>query len=307
MYCQRCGAEQKGKSRFCTACGMSLNSAKNKEKSWTPVEDITPEDEDFYRATVGKNATYYLPRFQKIADNPRALTWNWSAFFVSFLWLIYRRMWPSAILYFISLILATILSIILLPLGGGGLVWLLWLGFSLLIFPACANSTYYRHCSKIIDRAEKASTTAFGRLKYCEHKGGTSWLSILLFLPVFFCLSGILAAIALPAYQAYVVRTEMIERMAQSDIYRHNITQYYKKHRQWPSSLDEVSGLPEKSHKNIHIQLQENGILQLTFHNHHILENHSLKIIPEAQENGVLWRCRNIDIQALYLPPDCKP
>lgn len=304
MFCHQCGTQQKGSNRFCTACGTSLNRKKNTTQTFTPPSKESPEDIDFYQAAVGKNTAYYLPHFQKIADNPRALSWHWAAFFMGFYWLLYRKMWAWAVFYFLLPIIVLFLSLLFLP--AAKLLWLLWLGFVWVIFPAYANTAYYYHCSRIIDRAESASPNAFGQLKYCQNKGGTSWLGIVLMIPLFIFLMGILAAISLPLYQNFIVKVYVHEGVASAEEYSNPLTQYYKRQRQWPTAFSDVPGLPEKhTHEQVHIQLKENGILHLTFHGMKKLENRSVLLVPEPREKGVFWDCRNVNVAEKYLPPRC--
>ena len=54
-----------------------------------------------YRAAVGPSkADFYAPKFQRF-DEPGAskVSWNWPAFFVSFIWFLYRRMYGYWAIY----------------------------------------------------------------------------------------------------------------------------------------------------------------------------------------------------------------
>lgn len=58
---------------------------------------------------VGPSAPYYLSRFHMLSQNPRALTWNWSAFFFNFLYFFYRKM------YALGAVLLVIFAITMVP------------------------------------------------------------------------------------------------------------------------------------------------------------------------------------------------
>lgn len=63
--------------------------------------DIVTEQE--YAAFIGPEAHKYLPRFRMfddLAGNFKA-TWNWSAFFFTFWWLLYRKLYAYAALVFV--------------------------------------------------------------------------------------------------------------------------------------------------------------------------------------------------------------
>ena len=58
-----------------------------------PAEHV----EALYRAAVGaKKADFYVPKFLRFDEaNASKLSWNWPAFFVSFYWFLYRRMYAD--------------------------------------------------------------------------------------------------------------------------------------------------------------------------------------------------------------------
>jgi len=77
--------------------------------------DAEPDPEEFYRTViVPKEQDYYLSRFAKFDGNGKAgASWHWPAFFVSFYWFLYRKMWFNALLYFLlPYIVLSILGII---------------------------------------------------------------------------------------------------------------------------------------------------------------------------------------------------
>lgn len=60
-------------------------------------------------AFVGVNYSYYQAKWQKIADNKNnPMTWNWAAFFLGVVWLVYRKMYHYALI-FIGLIVLDIM------------------------------------------------------------------------------------------------------------------------------------------------------------------------------------------------------
>ena len=63
--------------------------------------DPSAGTERLYRAAVGpQNAEFYIPKFIRF-DEPGAskVSWNWPAFFLSFCWFLYRRMYKSWLIY----------------------------------------------------------------------------------------------------------------------------------------------------------------------------------------------------------------
>ena len=92
MHCPQCATPNPEDGHFCTHCGHSLTEP-------TP-DEVTREN---FRAILGpKNQEYYLQRFEEYEANGKTtIGWHWPAFFITFYWLLYRKMWLAALLYFI--------------------------------------------------------------------------------------------------------------------------------------------------------------------------------------------------------------
>ena len=91
MHCTHCGHEAGTEARFCRDCGQ-------------PLEAPVLGEADFYKAAIGPNNTaYYLQRFAEFDRRGKAgIGWHWPAFLVTFYWLLYRKMWLNAFLYWLS-------------------------------------------------------------------------------------------------------------------------------------------------------------------------------------------------------------
>ncbi|MGL4772629.1 MAG: DUF2628 domain-containing protein [Clostridium sp.] len=62
--------------------------------------DATPTFEDFIDFVGPKRTEYYAERLYDYNTNEGFIKWNWSAFICGFYWLLYRKMWKYAGLYF---------------------------------------------------------------------------------------------------------------------------------------------------------------------------------------------------------------
>ena len=85
-----------------------------------PTSDtsFTPEG-DMLATYVGpKNAAYYAKHFERFKSQQSAVSWNWPAFFVTAVWLLYRKMWLYAFGYWI--VLPIVFAIVALVIGLGG-------------------------------------------------------------------------------------------------------------------------------------------------------------------------------------------
>lgn len=84
--------------------------------------------EDEFAAFIGANAQKYLLKFRKFSVEGIDLfsaTWHWPAFLVGFWWLLYRKMYLWAFVFFILLIIpyANVAAWITLPITGNYLYY----------------------------------------------------------------------------------------------------------------------------------------------------------------------------------------
>ncbi len=52
---------------------------------------------------VGQKQDYYLERFEKMEATNSKVSWNWCAFLVSIYWMVYRRMYLVALVYYVGI------------------------------------------------------------------------------------------------------------------------------------------------------------------------------------------------------------
>ena len=114
QICPHCYTKNFEFAEFCTHCGHPLrgaewHSAAPKVDSYTPFEarPAAPHDveEEMLSAIVGVNTQYYIPRFRNIKEG-RYGGWNWGAFLLGPLWLIYRKQYAlGGLLFFFQTVL----------------------------------------------------------------------------------------------------------------------------------------------------------------------------------------------------------
>ena len=108
---------------------------------------------------------------------------------------------------------------------------------------------------------------------------------------------GILAAIAIPAYQDYTIRAQVTEGLNLMSDLKAGVAEWYAQEGAWPSSLTQlgVSGGPSsKSGKYVQSIALETGTLVATFGkqaNSNIVGK-ALALQPKTSPNGdVIWLC----------------
>lgn len=112
VFCPVCGRENPAEEPNCLNCGARLYNNQNGGKAFIPpvelpnmdnqpfgkVVNISPMDM-LGRNTVGDtaefigvNAQSYIPKFYKMQQEKKKLSWNWAAFFFAPYWFFYRKM-----------------------------------------------------------------------------------------------------------------------------------------------------------------------------------------------------------------------
>ena len=155
MICPYCKETIQDGAVKCRYCGSMINL----DPANTGNVDSISSDE--IRAFAGSNAHYYIQSFSKFTITGRekfCVTWNWSCFGFTFLWMLYRKMYALAVIAFV---------IFCIP----GVNILLHIGIGMV-----GNYLYYRHAKgKIIEI--RATQSALNYYPVLEETGGVNrWI-----------------------------------------------------------------------------------------------------------------------------------
>lgn len=116
---------------------------------------------------------------------------------------------------------------------------------------------------------------------------------------------GILAAIAIPAYQDYITRARMSEVVTLGRGATDAVAAYYEQKQAVPKSIAET-GFTATSPAVSAITVNPQGVVSLTLATAP-LEGKTLSFLPSVDEaKRIKWRCASDDIQDKYLPPQCR-
>lgn len=174
--CPRCRREIEPDSLFCRYCGERVSHL-------SPDSSYDQVYEEDYRAFIGKNADRYLSkfrRFQTVGRDRFAVTWNWSAFFLGFIWMLYRKMVLWALLAF--LIAMTPVAFPLTMIGWG----------------ITGNYLYYLQARKKILDQKTRQMTAPSSLSLAEVGGVNRWVWFVgIFFLLFLFVAGVLGILFL--------------------------------------------------------------------------------------------------------------
>lgn len=256
-------------------------------------------DEEAWRAVIGPGKQgYYLPRFRRQATTGQRSWWHWPAFFVTLYWLLYRKQWGLAALYFI---LPNAVAIgIGMATGGeeGTRASLLGLVFVLALYfgpPLLANSLYYARCRTLIERcrAEAGSRQQF--LALLQARGGTSRvvLAIVVVLVSLFVV-GVIAGVAVPAYRDYLDRSKTAEAYLAGMSVARLAGEHYERSGRMPEQLDELQAAAPSSPFIERMDIDPaSGEIELRIALGAPASSGTLRLVPDINAAGeVSWSCR---------------
>lgn len=331
MICHKCGSENLARAAHCSICGaMQIALPKGGGIEPIPAGLLRPQaakpaprapvveeplahafDADAYAAAIGPKATdYYLDEFEKLHDG-RSAAWHWPAFFVTLFWLMRRRMWGKAAIYVVgSWVLSLFGSVMFAVSAWLGAVYQLALAIGFFVVPAMvANRLYFQHCTRLIENATKEARNRDQALGIVSGRGGTSGGAFALALVVVLIgFVGILAAVALPAYQDYTIRakaTEVIVAMAPSRVAVH---EYHERTGRLPATLQETGvGYPSASRYGSAVEYDAATGTISTRATLSSTVSASIVMKPLLSSDGRLsWSCGSPDLAAKFLPQTCR-
>lgn len=293
---------------------------------------LTPEQQKLndYTVAVGKNADYFVPRFEDMDNGGSRFGWNWPAFFITGPYFLYRKMWLAGFLYiFWPFILMLPLGILaaLMPNSAallGGLAILLYLA-SWFVMPICANAFYWSKINALIRNLPRnVATQPDKRQRRLANNGGTTIaVPLVVFLFGGFGWLGIVAAISIPAYQDYMIRAQVSEGIYYAGDAKSAVVHFYGSRKTWPADNAEAGfgGTNNKFIESIEI---DRGSVIVTYGGeaNEKLRGGRLAFVPGLNATGgVVWVCgdgptpdgvtlsdgpRGIEMEEKYLPANCR-
>jgi tetratricopeptide (TPR) repeat protein len=123
-------------------------------------------------AFVGPNAGFYLKKWHaRLEETGSETGFNWAAFFLAGVWLVYRKLYAGAAIFFGIIVLESMLEVWLgMP---RAVLYLGSLAVSL-IFGACGNYWYFSRAQKAVARVRRLRLTHDDDLQTLARLGGTN-------------------------------------------------------------------------------------------------------------------------------------
>ncbi|HFA4225904.1 TPA: pilin, partial [Neisseria gonorrhoeae] len=115
-------------------------------------------------------------------------------------------------------------------------------------------------------------------------------------LMIVIAIVGILAAVALPAYQDYTARAQVSEAILLAEGQKSAVTEYYLNHGIWPKDNDKAGVASSSSIKGKYVQKVEvtNGVVTATMNSSNVnkeIKDKKLSLWARRENGSVKWFC----------------
>jgi type IV pilus assembly protein PilA len=120
-------------------------------------------------------------------------------------------------------------------------------------------------------------------------------------LMIVIAIIGILAAIAIPAYQNYTIRAQVTEGLTLGDGWKTAIAEYYANTGNMPVAIANLAGTSQTVGKYESTIVVSTGTIVITYGNNanSKISGSTLSLVPYTNANNdILWQCGNSSIPA---------
>ncbi len=119
---------------------------------------------------------------------------------------------------------------------------------------------------------------------------------------------GILAAIAIPAYQDYTKRAHVTEGLSLADAAKTGVSEFWATNGVLPATNASI-GLPKSSsitgNAVTSVGVGTNGLITITY-NAKVENTKTLLLSPTTASGAIKWKCKAGSISSKYLPASCR-
>ena len=129
-------------------------------------------------------------------------------------------------------------------------------------------------------------------------------------LMIVIAIIGILAVVALPAYQDYTARAQVSEALTLAEGQKSAVTEYRSDRGAWPTTNTEAGVASSISGKYVaSVKVGANGIITATMKTADVnndIKGKTLILTPTDQNGSFTWTCTDGDIEPKFRPSTCR-
>ena len=129
-------------------------------------------------------------------------------------------------------------------------------------------------------------------------------------LMIVIAIIGILAVVALPAYQDYTARAQVSEALTLAEGQKSAVTEYRSDRGAWPTTNTEAGVASSISGKYVDsVEVGEDGIITATMKSADVnndIKGETLILTPTDQNGSFTWTCTGGDIEPKFRPSTCR-
>jgi type IV pilus assembly protein PilA len=170
---------------------------------------------------------------------------------------------------------------------------IVYLVYPYLLVPLFANSFYHRFIRRRIDAICARISDPALRLTELSNFSATNSMGWIVAIPVGVSLIGVIAAIAIPAYQTYVIRAQVTEGLNLARPLQEAVTRAYAQTHQWVADDRDLGTTFTLSGHFVSQVVIIDGSVIILYGNAagRIIVGKELVLKPRVDGRGVAWEC----------------
>lgn len=125
---------------------------------------------------------------------------------------------------------------------------------------------------------------------------------------IFVFIVGVLAAVAIPAYQDYTVRAKVMGAMTTGDRVKQRVEKYVRNNRSWPTSNADIAFSEKVNDKAIEaVNVGNGGAITILFsQNAGPAAGQTLQLTPRIESDELKWSCQGGTLADKYRSRECR-
>ena len=140
-----------------------------------------------------------------------------------------------------------------------------------------------------------------------EGAGGGTWVLVIVGIFAFIAIIGILAAIALPAYHDYTLRTKVVMAVTEAQQVQRQADAFYQNNQRLPlNNLELDLEEPYVLNSNNLVLVQDNIIQLQVQDTSELINGKTIVFRPQFNGDSINWSCTGGNLESKYRPAACR-